>query len=199
MSSPTRQADRALIAVMRALQDDGFVVGTVGNASHRAGDSLRITPTRTPYATMRPRDLVTVGIDGAAQEAELPPSRELPLHLAVYRARPDVRAIVHTHSPQATAWSFRGGPLTPDVEESRYYAIGAVHTSAPAPAGSDDLAATATAGLGDGKAVLLAGHGVIAVGAGISEADVVARSVEHQATIAWLLASGDEFPPGARS
>ena len=188
MSSPTRHTDRALIAVMRGLQDDGFVVGTVGNASHRVGDTLRITPTRTPYATMRPRDLVTVGIDGAALDAPLRPSRELPLHLAVYRARPDVHAIVHTHSPQATAWSFRGGSLTPAVEENRYYGIGEVHTSAPAPAGSDDLAAIATAGLGTGKAVLLAGHGVIAVGRDVAEADVVARSVEHQATIAWLLA-----------
>jgi len=188
VSRTSRRADRALIAALRGLEADGFVVGTVGNASRRTGDALRITPTRAAYARMRPRALVTVGLDGVRRGAGAPPSRELPLHLAVYRARPDAGAIVHTHSPRATAWSFLGRPLEPDVEESAYYGIGAVRTSEPAPAGSDALAAAAAEGLGDGKAVLLAGHGVIAVGRDVAEATIVARSVEHQATIAWLLA-----------
>jgi len=181
-------ARQQVVDACRALRDRGLVVGTAGNVSVRVDDLVVISPSGVDYDEMSVADVGVHTLDGSPVEAALQPSSELPLHLAVYRARPDVRAIVHTHSPQATAWSFRGGPLTPAVEETRYYAIGEVRTSAPAPAGSDDLAATATAGLGEGKAVLLAGHGVIAVGADIGEADVVARSVEHQATIAWLLA-----------
>jgi ribulose-5-phosphate 4-epimerase/fuculose-1-phosphate aldolase len=73
------------------------------------------------------------------------------------------------------------------VEESAYYGIGPVRTSSAAPAGTDALAAAAAEALGDGKAVLLGGHGVIALGRDVAEATIIARSVEHQATIAWLL------------
>lgn len=177
----------AILAAARRIHDRGLVVGTTGNVSARDGDLVRITPTRLAYATLRVEDLVAVAEDGSVVAGRHAPSRETPLHLAVYRARPDVAAIVHTHSVHATAWSFLGEPLRPETEETRYYAIGAVATAPAAEAGTAELAEAAARALRGSRAVLLGGHGVLAVGATPADAVTVAEAVEHQARIAWLL------------
>jgi L-fuculose-phosphate aldolase len=179
--------DAAVIDAARGLLHDGLVVGTVGNVSVRRGDRVRITPTRVPYERMTAQDLVTVEVaDGRIVLAPHPPSRELPLHLAVYRARPDVGAIVHTHSPYAVAWSFGGRALAPELEEQRYYGIGPVRVCGPSAAGTRALALAAVRALGRSRAVLLPGHGVVAVGDDPGAAAVCARVVEHHAQIAFL-------------
>jgi len=111
-------------------------------------------------------------------EGEHAPSSERRVHLAIYDARADVRAIVHTHSPRAVRWSDLGEPLPFDG--------GAVPTAAYALTGTDDLASNAVGALGEAPAVLLAGHGVVAVGATIDEARAVAERVEEAAGHAWL-------------
>lgn len=184
-----------IIDAMRGLRARGFVVGSVGNASVRTGGGLLITPSRHDYDTMRVADLVEVDGRGRVLGGAQRPSRELWLHLAVYAARPDVQAIVHTHSPHATAWSFLGEPLAPETEEMTYYGIGRVGVAPPAPAGSPDLAASVAGSLGEAGAVLLHGHGVVAVGGDVAEAVTVAEAVEHQAQIAWLLRGAGAAPP----
>jgi len=176
-----------IIDAMRRLRERGFVVGTVGNASVRTRAGLLITPSRRDYAAMRESDLIEVDGRGRVLAGAHRPSRELWLHLAVYAARPDVDAIVHTHSPHATAWSFLGEPLAPPTEEMTYYEIGQVGVAPPAPAGSPELAAAVAGSLGDAGAVLLHGHGVVAVGIDVASAVTVAEAVEHQAHVAWLL------------
>ena len=179
--------DRRLISAARALERDGLVVGSTGNVSARVPGGARITPSRVPYERMRRRDLVTVADDGRVVRGRREPSIELPLHLAIYRARPDVAAVVHTHSAHATAWSFLGRELQPAIEDGAYFGIGPVRTSPPASAGSEQLAEVAVDALGASLAVLIGGHGVVAVGPSLETACTVARAVEHQARIAWLL------------
>lgn len=179
-----RAADRSLIRHARELHRDGLVVGSVGNLSFRVPEGVRITPTRLPYDRMSSRDLVTVDLDGEPVRGTRAPSRELALHLAVYRARPDVSAIVHAHSPHAVAWSFLGSPLTPAIEEQEYYEIGEVRVTDPAPAGSPQLARDAPGVLGASNAVLLGRHGVLAVGPSLADAVLTTRVVEHHAQIA---------------
>ncbi|WP_210491452.1 class II aldolase/adducin family protein [Patulibacter sp. SYSU D01012] len=186
-----RRRARAVVTAARALLDEGHVVGSVGNVSARVGRELRITPTRAAYERMRPRDLVRVDLATGAVRGAGVPSRELPLHLALYRARPDVGAVVHTHSVAATAWSFLGEALAPELEDLGYYDVGAVATAPAAPAGSAELARGAVAALGGGGAVLLGGHGVLTVGRTPEDAVVVARVVERQARVAWLLRGAD--------
>lgn len=181
----------------------GLVVGTVGNVSARTLDGFAITPTRTPYDTLRPRDIVQLDLDGRVVAGRAAPSRESRLHAAVYRARPDVEAVVHTHSVHATAWSFRQdeAPL-PEIEELSYYGIAPVATAPPAPAGSAELARGAVAALGTGDVVLLAGHGVLAVGPSVDHALTTALVVERQAEIGWLVAGAhslEQAPGGART
>jgi L-fuculose-phosphate aldolase len=183
-----RRRERAVLAAGRALLAEGLVIGTVGNVSARHGRELRITPTRRAYATMRRRDLVRIDCDsGTPLGVGARPSRELPLHLAVYRARPDVGAVIHTHSPYATAWSFLDLPLEPALEDLEYFGIGPVRTAAWAGPGTDALAANVSQALGGSNAVLLGRHGVLTTGGSVDEALVAARVVEHQARIAWLV------------
>jgi L-fuculose-phosphate aldolase len=147
---------------------------------------MLITPTRAPYERMCEHDLIVV-TPGGTPIGTGAPSREWPLHAAVYAARSDVGAIVHTHSVHATAWSFLGEPLEPHLEEYAYYDLGCVRTAPPAAAGSAALADGAVGALGDAKAVLLGGHGVLAVGATVEEAVTAAEVVERHAQILWLL------------
>ena len=135
---------------------------------------------------MRPDDLIDVDGRGRVLHGEHRPSRELaaPRGPALW---PDVGAIVHTHSPYATAWSFLGEPISPQTEEMSYYGIGRVGVAPAAPAGSPELAAAVAGSLGAAGAVLLHGHGVVAVGADLKTAVTAAEAVEHQAHVGWLL------------
>jgi L-fuculose-phosphate aldolase len=194
-----RRLLREAVAVARTLEPEGLVVGTVGNVSVRTGPTARITPTRTDYATMRPRDLVEVDVATGETLGRGAPSRELPLHLALLRARPDVGAVLHTHSVAATAWSFLDEPLRPELEDLAYHGIGPVRTAPPAAAGSAELARLAAATLGDDAAVLLGHHGVLTVGATPAEALRTARVVERQARVAWLVRGAAPWATGVAS
>ncbi|MDO9408017.1 class II aldolase/adducin family protein, partial [Patulibacter sp.] len=198
-----RASDRSLlgdaIRVAQTLEPEGLVVGTVGNVSVRTGPTAHVTPTRTDYASMRARDLVMVDVATGVTLGNGTPSRELPLHLAVYRSRPDVRCVLHTHSVAATAWSFLDEPLQPELEDLAYHGIDPVRTSPPAPAGSDELAAGAAATLGSGTVVLLGRHGVLSVGDTPQDALLAARVVERQAQVAWLVRGAAPWATGAAS
>jgi L-fuculose-phosphate aldolase len=167
----------------------GSCPGTLGNVSARLLDGLLITATRTRYEDLEPSDLPVVGFDGGIRFGTLEPSRELALHLDIYRALADVRAIVHTHSVWATAWSFLAPPLEPRMEDLDCEGIGPIRTSEPAAAGSAELVERGVAALGDSRAVLLGGHGVVSVGADLRGALTGAEIVERQAHVSWLLRS----------
>ena len=128
-----------------------------------------ITPSALPYESMTVDDLVTLSLDGRVVAGTREPSSERRVHLAVYAARPDARALVHTHSEHATAWSHLGKPLD------------GVLTASFAPSGSDEIASAAVEALGDREAVLLARHGVLALGDSPAAALGVALAVEQRA------------------
>jgi L-fuculose-phosphate aldolase len=147
----------------------GLVTGTAGNVSARAGELILITPSALPYEEMTVDDLVTLGSDGSVVAGESEPSSEWRVHVAVYATRPDARALVHTHSEHATAWSELDRPL------------GRWLTAPYFPTGTDEIAAAAVAALGDRDAVLLGRHGVLAVGARPAAALEVCVAVETAA------------------
>ena len=154
-----------VVATARAMADEGLVAGSEGNVSARDGDVLHITPAGLPYGEMSPDDLVTLDLSGRVVAGERDPSSERAVHLAVYAARPDVLAIVHTHSPAAT-----GSTTVAPVSEF-------------APSGSTELAANVVAALGSGDCVVMARHGVVSVGATPDEALSIARRVEASAAV----------------
>lgn len=183
----SRRLDATIVATARALRERGLVVGSVGNVSARCEPCARITPSRVSYAGLRRSDLVTVDTSGAVVRGARPPSLEVQLHLSIYAARPDVGAVVHTHSPHATAWSFLGRGLPALLEEQAYYGIGSIAVSRPCPAGSPQLGSAAARALGRSRAALIGSHGVVAVGEDCEAALTAAEVVEQVAQVAWLL------------
>jgi L-fuculose-phosphate aldolase len=178
----------AVVETAREMLRLGLVTGSSGNVSTRDGDSVLITPAALAYEEMSEEDVVELGAaDGEAVEEGARPSSERRVHMAIYRARPDVAAIVHTHSVHATAWSFLDEPLDTGTEELQAAAGGPVMTARHAPTGSDEIAAAAADALGERGAVLLGRHGVVAVGGSPAEALATAVVVERQAQMAWLL------------
>ena len=143
---------------LRRMAAGGLVRGTEGNASARAGELVAVSPTRLPYETLRPEDVCLVTAEGALVEGP-EPSVELPMHLAVLSARPDVGAIVHTHSPRATA-----SPPVP-------VAVGR--------SGTPELGAAVVGAAGAGHAVVIEGHGPVCFGVDLAEA--LARAFELEA------------------
>ena len=177
----------SIVEAAREMLRLGLVAGTAGNASARDGDSIVITPARLAYEDMTEEDLVAIGPDGEPLDDGDEPSSERRVHVAIYAARPDLGAIVHTHSVHATAWSFLGEPLDTGTEELETTVGGAVRTAPYAPTGSDEIAAAAVEALGDRWAVLLGRHGVVGAGPTPAAALTTCVVVERQAQLAWLL------------
>lgn len=170
-----------IVAVAQAIDGAGFCPSKSGNVSARTESGFLITPSGLPYAQTTPNDLIELSRDGTALSGARKPSSEWPFHAAIYTARPDAQAIVHTHSPRATALAStrRGIPAF-------HYMIalcgGAdVRCADYATFGTPELAENAVKALEGRKAVLLANHGVIALGGSLAGAHQIVAEVENLA------------------
>lgn len=163
----------------------GLVAGSAGNVSERV-DSARIaiTPTSVPYETMRESDVVLVDLaSGAAVDSTHAPSYELPMHLAIYRQRPDVQAIVHTHAPFVTTLSVLRRPLPPIIDEMLLHLGGTVDVADYAFTGTEEVGHNVVRALGERSGALLANHGNVCVGRTLAEALHVAVTMESCARV----------------
>jgi L-fuculose-phosphate aldolase len=179
----------AVAGTARRLAASGLNVGTAGNVSARFGRGLvAITPSAMPYDVMTGDDVVVVGADGEVAEGRRAPSSELRMHLAIYEARPDVGAVVHTHSVFATAFAAAGRPI-PAV----HYAIAPlgdeIRVAPYATFGTAELARSVALTLADDNAVLIASHGAVAVGPDLDVALERARTIEYLAELAYRAAT----------
>ncbi|MFI5955690.1 class II aldolase/adducin family protein [Cryptosporangium sp. NPDC051539] len=186
--------DRGAIAeVCKRMVADRLVVGTSGNVSARTGRQVAVTPTGVPYLSMRAEDIGVHALDGTPIDAPLDPTSELPLHLAIYAARADVGAIVHTHSVAATALSC----LVPQIPAVHYYLglFGGAPRVAPyVEYGTVTLAAGTVAALDGRTACLLGNHGAVAVGATLAEAYERAVYLEWVCEVALRVLSSGVIP-----
>lgn len=155
----------------------GINQGTSGNISVRHGDGLLITPTGTPYETMRPDQIVQMGLDGAHDPAQRP-SSEWRFHRDILKARPDVEAVVHAHPTYCTALAIMGMEIPP-VHYMVACAGGDTIRCAPyATFGTQELSDHAVRALEGRLACLLAHHGMIAVGPSLAKAMWLAVEME---------------------
>ncbi len=170
----------------RMMLQKGYVIGTAGNISSRVHDSeMLITPSGAPYDIMAPEDIVLCNFDGKSLVVGKKPSSELALHASIYKARNDVNAIVHTHSIYATSMAVSQLEI-PFCLDEQYYSTGPyrVPVAGYARSGSIELANNAVMTLKNKyKAILLANHGVVAVGIDVKEAFDIAEAVEKAAMI----------------
>lgn len=171
---------REIVAVSRALDAAGLMPNKSGNVSCRIPGGFLITPSGVPYSQLEAAQVVELGTDGAAVEGGLRPSSEWRMHGAIYAQRPEVAAIVHTHSPRATALSCARLGI-PAFHYMIALAGGAIRCMPYATFGTEELARNAVCGLDGRRAVLLANHGVVAVGTSLREAHSVAFEVENLA------------------
>ncbi len=177
-----------LVAYARQMLRAGLVRGTSGNLSTRPPGTgwFLVTPTGVDYETMRLEDLVKVGLDGESMAPGLKPSVDTPVHVAVYRARADVGAVIHTHSAYAAAFSTLHRDVPPLITEAAGYLGGAVRVIGYVPPARPDTGEQVAAGLGQDRAVLLPNHGVVAVGEDLRACYTAAVQVEESAHVAFL-------------
>ncbi len=157
-----------IVDVAQRLRAQELVVGTSGNVSAREPGTNQcwITPSGVDYDRLEPDDLVLVDSDGNVRDGSLKPSSDIAVHLAVYRSRPEVGAVIHTHSAYATAFSVVQRDIPPVLVEAAGFLGGSVRSDGT---------------IGRDRAVLLPNHGVLAVGETIDSALAAAVMVEHMA------------------
>jgi L-fuculose-phosphate aldolase len=180
MTPPDDLAPReALVAALRRLDALGLNRGSTGNLSRRAADGrgFWITPTGMGADDISAVDLVWLGFDGEVR-GRWKPSSEAPFHRAVYAARPDLHAIVHCHSVNATALACLRRGLPP----FHYMVAVAGGDSVPCVPyhlfGTEALSQAVAGALADRNACLLANHGLVAAGPTLERAMKVALEVE---------------------
>jgi len=179
----------ALVEAYRALLREGLIVGRAGNISARVEGGLLITPSAVPPDAMTAREIARVPFEG---EHVGRPSSEWRFHRDLLAARADLNAVVHTHSPNATALATLRRPI-PAAHYMVAIAGGREIPLAPyATFGSDALSQAIVATLTGVDACLLANHGVVAAGASLDKAMDLAREVELLAQIHRMALSAGE-------
>jgi L-fuculose-phosphate aldolase len=165
----------------------GLTTGSGGNVSvyNRNQGLVALTPSSMSYGDITPEDVIVLDIDGNVAEGTRRPSTEVKMHLGVYRGRPDVCGIVHTHSVYATAIACMGW----DIEPLHYLLAMAgpvVKCVGYATYGTQELADSALEALGDRGACLLGNHGLLAAAGTLEQAFSIAEHLEFVAQLTCI-------------
>ncbi len=177
----------SMIAICISLFQRGYAHGSAGNVSARTADGYLVTPTRSSLGRLDAARLSRLDAQGRHVAGD-PPSKEAPMHLAYYAARPEANAIVHLHSPFATLLSCLA---TTDPEDAippatpyLWMNVGRVTMTGFAAPGSRDLAQLVTETALRSKAFLMANHGLLVGGPSLEAAANIAEELERSAEIA---------------
>jgi L-fuculose-phosphate aldolase len=169
-----READARLqiVEAGKRLRDRFFIAANDGNLSARLSDTeLLVTPTSVNKGDVTPEQILKIDLDGRVLSGSLRPSSETKMHLAVYKARPDVQAIVHAHPPVATGFAACHIRLDEDVILPEVIfglsKIGFAEYGTPT---TDQIPDAVVKEIPDCEAVLLSNHGALTVGADVMQA-----------------------------
>jgi len=173
---------RGIVAYGRRFYDAGLVAANDGNISVRImGDRLMITPSGSALGNLNVENLVYVDLSGQVLSGRMKPSSELPMHLAIYRKRPDVSAIIHTHPPVSTAFSVARISLSEPVLPEVILGFGDIPIAPYATPGTPEGAQILDTIIDTHDVVILDHHGAVAVGATLEEAYQKMERLEHTA------------------
>ena len=182
-----RAEREALVDYGKKLSLEGLCPGTSGNLSVYDPDSglMAITPSGLNYFETCPEDIVITDLSGNIADGGRRPSSELNLHAAFYRAKPEARSVVHTHSVFCTTLGILGEPV-----RAVHFMIGAANSReiplAPyVTFGTEELAEVAVRFCGGSKAVLLANHGLVTCGGSLADAFELAVTLEYVAQLQY--------------
>ncbi len=182
------------------LPQNGLVTWTGGNVSARdpVTNLVVIKPSGVMYDVLRPEDHVVLDLDGRIIEGTCKPSSDTASHLYIYRHRPDVNGVVHTHSPYATAFAALGRPIPVYLTAIADEFGGPIPCAGFALIGGEAIGEQVIQHIGASPAVLLKNHGVFTVGKSARAAVKAAVMTEDVARTVWYalqLGTPDEIAP----
>ncbi|MDN4613362.1 class II aldolase/adducin family protein [Leifsonia sp. F6_8S_P_1B] len=191
-----QEARAAIVRACRHLSAAGLSPGSSGNVSLRVGSRIIATPTGSSLRAVTEEQLAATPSD---REGSPRPTKELPLHAAMYAAHPDASAVVHLHSPHATAIAClppdeRGNAQLPPLTPYRVMRLGDVPLVPYAPPGSADLARGVAERATGHAALLLANHGPIVAAATLEAAIDLVEELETAAQLTLLLRQAPARP-----
>lgn len=203
-SPPLPKLKKELVATSRRLHTMGWVANHDGNVSVRlTGDRLLITPTAVSKLDVDEAMLLVVDLDGKVLEGRRKPFSELELHLAAYRARPEVECVLHAHPPHATAFGLVGVELGPVAMPELVVSLGdRIPTVPRLMPKTPELVKAVEATCGAVDAMLLGGNGALTLGASLEQALLRMELVEHYAKIVAVargLGAIEPLPPAERT
>ena len=169
---------KSIVDVGKMMSDRGLVGTYEGNISVKSGDRIYVTPSRQSKELLTEGKIVTVDLDGKLVEGCLTPTSETAMHAAVYRMRPDVGAVVHCHAPFCTAYALANMPIESKSCPEFLMFFGEVPVVPYGTPGTDEIYRGMEEYLRDHDVVLLANHGVLAVGKDAMEAFSKTNSLE---------------------
>ncbi|HBY96983.1 MAG TPA: L-ribulose-5-phosphate 4-epimerase [Chloroflexi bacterium] len=169
------------------LPKNGLVKMTSGNVSGRDGATslVVIKPSGYSYEQMTPADMVVVDLEGNVVEGHLKPSVDAATHLYIYRQRPDVFGVAHTHSPYATSFAALGQPI-PACLTATAMIGGEIPLGGYVPIGGEAIGEEVVAKIGRSRAIIMQNHGVFTIGSSARQATKMAVEVEEIAKITHL-------------
>lgn len=176
---------KAVMETGKEMLRSSMTVGTWGNISKRIADKdlFAITPSGIDYKKIQPKDIVILDLEGEIVDGNKEPSVEKHLHRYLYKARDDIKAIVHTHSIYASAMAAARKAIPGAMEDLVQIVGGSVDVADYDLPGSEDVAQNAVEALGEKDGVLLANHGVVGVSADLPNALKVCQIIEKSARI----------------
>ncbi len=179
----------------KLLYERKLTVGTSGNLSARVGDAIVITPTGVCKGMMHEYDLIRMEIANGRVTAGGKPSMETPFHLAFYRNRADVGAVIHSHPLYCTVLASSKKKLRTDMTPEGIMVLDEVRTVPYATPGSDKLAQNLVEAMKSGNGFLLENHGAIAVGRDVAEAFFRLETMEFLAEMQVRGANAEGLAP----
>jgi L-ribulose-5-phosphate 4-epimerase len=190
---------REICLLNQELPRNGLVAWTSGNVSGRdaATGLVVIKPSGVPYEELTPETMVVVDLEGKVVEGAYKPSSDTLAHLYVYRHRPEIKGVVHTHSSYATAWAAVGRPIPPVLTAISDEFGGPIPVGAYAKIGGAEIGREIIRSIGDSPAILMKNHGVFTIGKtpeAAVKAAVMVEDVARTVYFAMQLGTPQEIP-----
>ncbi len=173
-----------IVEVGKRLYNRGFVASNDGNISIRISEKeILITPTGVSKGYMETSDILKVDINGSVISGKKMPTSEMKMHLAVYRKRADVQAIVHAHPQKATAFAIVGKTCDKITLPEVIFSLGFISLAEYGTPSTDEVPRSVEKHIGNSDAILLSNHGALTVGKDIYDAYYKMETLEHFASI----------------
>lgn len=175
---------REVLEISIKMSKMGLAAGTWGNISARVDqDRMIITPSGMSYNVLKPEDMVLANIHDLSYVGKLKPSIELPLHAEIYKARPEINAVMHTHSINACSIAAARKDIPPILDDMVQIIGGSIRITEYALPGSEQMVKNAVKKLENRNATILANHGPVCLGRNLDEALITSQIVEKAAKV----------------